>query len=148
MSVFLSYRRSDSDYALWIYPSLIQWFGPDRVFWDRKNIAPGADFAATIYEQIRSSDSPDDWIHRETAVALSEKLVVVPVLVGGMRAPKEGDLPPALRPLSKLQALSASDMIFHDLLRERLEKVLPISAFTDENNVYHETFRSNCCDPQ
>jgi hypothetical protein len=31
MSVFLSYRRIDGPYALWIYPWLIQWFGRDIV---------------------------------------------------------------------------------------------------------------------
>jgi tetratricopeptide (TPR) repeat protein len=148
MSVFLSYRRADSAHALWLYPWLIQWFGKEKVFWDRKDIDPGKDFAEVIEKQIRSSkafvalvsnnwlsavdeqghrriDSPEDWIRRETALALQEELLVIPVLVGGMRSPGAQDLPEELKKFAKLQMLSMADMPFHDLLRESLERVIP-----------------------
>ena len=69
MSIFLSYRRSDSAHALWLYPWLTQWFGRERVFWDRKDIEPGSDFAEVIEQQIRSSKAfialvSTDWLWR------------------------------------------------------------------------------------
>lgn len=150
MSVFLSYRRADSSHALWIYPSLIKWFGGESVFWDRKDIAAGEVFADVIERQIGASkafvalvtdnwllakdkdgnrriDSPEDWIHRETALALQKGLLVIPVLVN-MPAPHADDLPLPLRDFSKLQMLVMSDMTFHDLLRERLETVVPAAV--------------------
>ena len=133
MSVFLSYRRTDSAYALWIYPWLIQWFGREQVFWDRKDIDPGQDFAEVIEKQIRSSrafvalvsnnwlsatddeghrriDSPEDWIRRETVLALSEEILVIPVLVGGIKPPGVEDLPAELQRVAKLQMLSMAEM--------------------------------------
>lgn len=150
MGVFLSYRRADSSHALWIYPSLVKWFGAEQVFWDRKNIAAGRNFAEVIEQQIGASkafvalvtdywlfainkdgnrriDSPEDWIHRETALALQNQILVIPVLIG-MSALRAEDLPPPLQNLAKLQMLTMSDMSFHDLLRERLETVLPAAA--------------------
>lgn len=147
MSVFLSYRRADSSHALWIYPLLVKWFGGERVFWDRKDIAAGEDFADVIEQQIGASkafvalatdhwlsaigkdgnrriDSPEDWIHRETALALQKHILVIPVLIG-ISAPQAGDLPLPLRDFAKRQMLAMSDMSFHDLLRERLETVVP-----------------------
>jgi tetratricopeptide (TPR) repeat protein len=148
VSIFLSYRRTDSAHALWLYPQLIDWFGRERVFWDRKDIDAGTRFADVIEQQIRSArafvalvspnwlsavdeggrrrlDSPDDWIRRETVQALRERLLVIPVLVSGMSAPAAEDLPDDLRPLVELQMLPMSDMRFYDLLRERLEQAMP-----------------------
>lgn len=150
MCVFLSYRRADSSHALWIYPSLIKWFGGESVFWDRKNIAAGEVFADVIERQIGASkafvalvtenwllakdkdgkrriDSPEDWIHRETVLALQQKILVIPVLVN-MPAPHASDLPLPLRDFARLQMLAMSDMSFHDLLRERLETVIPAAT--------------------
>jgi hypothetical protein len=151
MSIFLSYRRADSAHALWLYPWLIQWFGREQVFWDRKDIDPGANFAEVIEQQIRSSkafvalvstnwlsaadeqgrrriDSPGDWIRRETVLALREGLLMIPVLVGDMKTPRAQDLPDDLQKLAELQMLSAGDMRFYDLLRERLEDVIGVHA--------------------
>lgn len=151
MSIFLSYRRADSAHALWLYPWLIQWFGREQVFWDRKDIDPGANFAEVIEQQIRSSsafialvsnnwlsasddeghrriDSPEDWIRRETVLALREQILVIPVLVGGMKAPSVQDLPGELQKFAEFQMLSMADMVFYDLLRESLENGIPGSA--------------------
>jgi tetratricopeptide (TPR) repeat protein len=153
VSIFLSYRRTDSAHALWLYPQLIGWFGRERVFWDRKDIDVGTRFADVIEQQIRNArafvalvspnwlfavdedgrrrlDSPDDWIRRETVLALREGLLVIPVLVSGMSAPAAEDLPDELRPLGDLQMLPMGDMRFHDLLRERLERVMPAGPGT------------------
>jgi tetratricopeptide (TPR) repeat protein len=134
---------------LWIYNWLIQWFGRKQVFWGRKDIDPGRDFSV-VEKQIKSSrafvalvsnnwlsatnkeghrriDSPEDWIRRETVLALQEEIPVIPVLVSGMKAPSAEDLPEDLQEFATLQMLSTVDMSFHDVVRESLEKVVSSS---------------------
>lgn len=155
MAIFLSYRRADLAHALSIYPPLIQAYGPDIVFWDRKDIAGGDKFAEIIEAKIRSSaafvaiigenwlwardeagerliDSPDDWIYRETTLALGEDLLVVPVLVGGMQAPSAKDLPLDMQRIAGMHMLASSDMLFHSRLLEALEARLPRPSDRDE----------------
>ena len=148
MSIFLSYRRADSADALCLYPWLIQWFGRERVFWDRKDIHPGENFPEVLENQVRSSkafiallgenwlsatdekgnrriDSSEDWIRRETLLALQQEILVIPVLAGGTTCPPIDDLPHDLRKIGGLQMLSTGDISFHDRLRESLDKVIP-----------------------
>src|SRR5262245_8219966 len=68
MNIFLSYRRTDTVHALWLYPWLIQLFGRERVFWDRKDIEPGENFTEVLEKQIQSSNAfislvSNDWLH-------------------------------------------------------------------------------------
>jgi TIR domain len=51
---FLSYRRSDSDYALLLYEFLKQNFGRDRVFLDTDYIEPGENFVQTLERELAS----------------------------------------------------------------------------------------------
>jgi tetratricopeptide (TPR) repeat protein len=148
MPIFLSYRRADSADALCLYPWLIQWFGREHVFWDRKDIHPGETFPEVLENQVRSSkafiallgenwlsatdekgnrriDSPEDWIRRETLLALQQEILIIPVLAGGTKCPPIDDLPHDLRKIAGLQMLSTGDISFHDRLRESLEKVIP-----------------------
>jgi tetratricopeptide (TPR) repeat protein len=148
MSIFLSYRRADSADALCLYPWLIQWYGRERVFWDRKDIHPGETFSDVLENQVRSSkafvallgenwlsatdaggnrriDSPGDWIRRETLLALQQEILIIPVLAGGTACPPMDDLPHDLRKIAGLQMLSTGDINFHDRLRERLDSVMP-----------------------
>ncbi|MGI0024176.1 MAG: toll/interleukin-1 receptor domain-containing protein [Nitrososphaera sp.] len=46
--VFISYRRSDSAYALLLYKAISQRFGRDKVFRDFEDIKPGEDFVAAL----------------------------------------------------------------------------------------------------
>ena len=141
--IFLSYRRQDNDHALSLYLWLIKKYGRDSVFWDRKDIDPGLDFADVIAKGLDSSaaflalmgkgwlevadgqgrrkiDSPDDWVRRETSAALQRGILVLPILGSGAAMPAANDLPGELARLSGLQALSMTDMRFHSLLAESL----------------------------
>lgn len=151
MSIFLSYRRADSSHALWLYPWLIEWFGRDNVFWDRKDIDVGTKFDEVIEQQIRASkafvalitpswlsaldeqgrprlQSPEDWIRRETVLALHEGLLILPVLATGMNALGPDDVPTELKDLARIQMLEMGDIRFYDVLRERLERVVDVGA--------------------
>jgi len=122
-SIFLSYRRSDSqDVAGRIHDRLIQHFGSAHVFKDVDSIPLGVDFRRYVGDQIgrcdvllavigpdwlaacdehgRRLEDPRDLVRVEIASALKRDIPVVPVLVGGATMPSEQALPEELRDLS------------------------------------------------
>src|SRR3954468_12345401 len=119
-SVFLSYRREDSaGHAGRICEHLASVFGPEHVFMDVQDIAPGQDFAESIEQTISSCQAVivvigprwaadlkersggEDFVRHEVAVALRRKVTVIPVLVGGAAMPSARDLPEGLTALSR-----------------------------------------------
>lgn len=132
-SVFLSYRREDSaGHAGRICEHLASVFGPEHVFMDVQDIAPGQDFADSIEQTISSCQAVvvvigprwaadlkarsggEDFVRHEVAVALRRKVTVIPVLVGGAVMPSARDLPEGLTALSRRQALEIRDARFDD----------------------------------
>jgi hypothetical protein len=121
--IFISYRRSDSeDVAGRIFDYLRQNFRRDQLFKDVDSIPPGEDFRTAITDIVQSCDvavviigrgwltatnskggrrldDPDDFVRLEVEGALSRKIPVVPVLVGGAEMPPSDALPPSLQPL-------------------------------------------------
>lgn len=134
--VFISYRRDDSaPQAGRLYDNLCVHFGSDRVFMDVDTIRLGDDFARKIRESLdvtdallavigkrwadakndagrRRLDDPDDFVLREIATALERGTWVIPVLVGGAAMPREEELPRALAPLARRNAIDVSDARF------------------------------------
>src|SRR5262249_17781684 len=104
--IFLSYRRTDSrGYAGWLRHELGDHFGEGDAFLDVTASPPGADFPEHIEREIggcdvfialigpawletpdgaggRRIDDPQDYVHREIAIALGREVMIVPVLVG------------------------------------------------------------------
>lgn len=131
--IFISYRRTDSaGHAGRLYDRLRAHFGKDRVFMDVTGIEAGTDFVDTIdaavggcdvliavigREWVASSDGagrrrldlPNDFIRLEVGSALKRKVRVVPVLVEGALMPEQDQLPEALRPLTRRQAVELRD---------------------------------------
>ena len=131
--IFISYRRDDtSGHAGRLFDRLAQRFGPDSVFMDVTDIAPGEDFTRVIEDSVGKAelllaligpqwlsasdgagshrlDDPADFVRREIAAGLHHATVVVPVLVRGARMPREDQLPEELRPLARRQAVELSD---------------------------------------
>lgn len=134
--VFISYRREDSaPQAGRLYDNLCAHFGGDRVFMDVDTIRLGDDFARKIRESLdvtdallavigkrwadarddagrRRLDDPDDFVLKEIATALERGTWVIPVLVGGTDMPREQELPQALAPLARRNAIDVSDARF------------------------------------
>lgn len=131
--IFISYRREDTQWAAGrLSDSLASYFGDDRVFRDIEDIAGGAKFGDVIHETLAAADAvvvligkdwlrasndqgmrrledPDDWVAREIAGALDKGVPVYPVLLEGTPMPREAELPEALWPLTRYNALSISD---------------------------------------
>ncbi|MEJ2887979.1 toll/interleukin-1 receptor domain-containing protein [Actinomycetospora aeridis] len=121
-SVFLSYRRSDSDPAVrWLASGLEEAF-PGRVFHDHSSLRGGDLFEARITREILGSEVlvavigptwlkaeneagrrrleiDGDLVRHEITTALSRGVDVVPLLVDGAEPPRPEQLPEPLRPL-------------------------------------------------
>src|SRR5262245_40840866 len=151
--VFINYRREDSaPYAGRLCDRLTARFGEDQVFIDIDQIEPGEDFVEAINRKVstcdiavvaigpnwlsatdasgkRRLDDEEDFVRIEIVAALQRKIRVIPVLVGGARMPGRQDLPEALAPLSRWNAIELSETRFHadvNRLIEAIEKSLAV----------------------
>ncbi len=128
--VFITYRHDDaSGEAGRLYDSLTQRLGRHSVFMDAEELEPGQEFGRVIRQRIGDSDvvlvligrrwagatdaagrwrldDPDDWVRREIETALDLDVTLVPVLVQGAPMPTREDLPPSIRRLADLHALT------------------------------------------
>lgn len=134
--VFISYRRDDSaGHAGRLFDRLAERCGADQVFRDVDTLSAGEDFHVALRQRIESCDvmlvligpgwlaaadaqgqsrldAPDDPVHMEVAAALQRGLRVVPVLLQGAALPRDAQLPEALRPLLRRQAMDLRDASF------------------------------------
>lgn len=150
-SIFISYRRRDSvDITGRIHDRLVAQFGSASVFKDVDAIPFGVDFRKHLEREVshcpallaiigpdwlnaadgrgnRRLENPSDWVRIEIETALKRDSVVIPVLVGGAKLPKDHELPDSLKGLAYRQsALVRSDPDFHrdvDRLIQRIEEV-------------------------
>ena len=146
-NVFVSYRREDSaPYAGRICDRLGDALGPEHVFIDVQDIAPGMDFVETIEsvvgkcdvlvavigprwtEVLKSRDDEQDFVEHEITAALQRGITVIPVLVGGAVMPAERDLPKRLSGFSRRQALAISDTDFDRGAGELLRAVERVTS--------------------
>lgn len=127
--IFINYRRDDSiGMAGRLHDRLAQEFGRDNLFIDVDNIPVGVDFVTHLNDQVaacdamlvvigpnwltakdeagqRRLDQPDDFVAIEIAAALARDIRVIPVLVDGTRMPRASEVPDALKPLARRQAV-------------------------------------------
>jgi TPR repeat protein len=145
--VFINYRREDSaPYAGRLYDRLAARLGEDQVFIDIDQIEPGEDFAEVINRKVgtcdiaivtigphwlsatdasgkRRLDNEEDFVRMEIVAALQRKIRVIPVLVGGAQMPQKQDLPQALAPLSRRNAIELSEIRFHADVNRLIEAI-------------------------
>jgi tetratricopeptide (TPR) repeat protein len=160
--VFVSYRRTDSAYALLLYKALAQKFGSARVFRDFESIAPGQDFVNVLDAALRQSAacvvivgkgwldaidrlaSADDFVRREIAAILERGTLLIPCLVGGSNMPAPTALPEALAAFLRKDAMTIGDEYFDrdaDILLAALDSALsrvPEAAAPDGGSAYRQ----------
>jgi hypothetical protein len=127
--IFINYRRGDDPgHTGRLFDRLQDVFDPDQLFLDVDNIAPGLDFVRVLNERVAECDivlavigkgwvgardgdgnlrldDPDDFVRIEIASALNQGKRVIPVLVGDAEMPRPEDLPEALQPLARRNAV-------------------------------------------
>jgi hypothetical protein len=133
-SVFISYRRDDAaGHAGRLSDRLAARLGAARVFMDVEDIAPGQNFAQAIEQTLSKCDyllavvgpnwvkaiqarmaGGEDFVRHEITAALSRRVTIIPVLVGGATMPTAADLPPELAEFSRCQAVEIRDNRFDD----------------------------------
>jgi hypothetical protein len=123
ISIFVSYRRDDSQaQADRLCDRLVQ-VGHFEVFQDVDRMPPGLDFRRVLAEKVARCDvflavigdawlsisgtsgthridDPEDWVRIEIEAALSRDIPVIPVLVGNASVPLAKELPESLRELA------------------------------------------------
>lgn len=125
--IFINYRRGDDPgYTQALYQQLEARFGKKRLFMDIEgHIAPGDDFVAVLGKTVAKAetflvvigprwaellkarmDDPTDFVMIEIRAALDAEKRVIPVLVGGAELPRAEDLPEALKPLVRRNAVT------------------------------------------
>lgn len=141
-TVFISYRRTNSAWALAIYQNLTA-NGYD-VFFDYLNI-PSGDFEKIILENIKSRahfiviltpsaldrcKEPDDWLRREIETAINEKRNIIPLMLEsfdfGSPATLES-LTGKLENLKKYNALRVPSEYFFEAMAKLREQFLNVS---------------------
>jgi hypothetical protein len=79
--------------------------------------------SATDASGKRRLDDEEDFVRMEIIAALERKIRVIPVLVGGARMPRREDLPEALAPLSRRNAIELSETRFHADVNRLIEAI-------------------------
>jgi hypothetical protein len=121
--VFINYRRTDEKAAADIDTELTGQLGVGAVFRD-VSMRAGTEFPQELVDRatrsavmlsivgekwddthgLRLLHDPDDWVHREIAMALDHGVQVVPILVGARPQLVANDLPHDIRGIAFLQA--------------------------------------------
>ncbi len=147
--IFINYRRDDTaGVAGRLSDSLNLYFGDGRVFRDVDGIATGANFEDVLQRTAHDAEAmivligrswltmtdakgatrlhdPEDWVAREISSAMESRIPVYPVLVEAAVMPRAEELPEALRPLVRYNAMSISDQRWQSDVT-RLAKVVAL----------------------
>ena len=127
--IFINYRRGDDPQAAGrLFDRLENAFGAEQLFMDVDNIEPGLDFVRVLTDQVaqcdvlisvigqnwldardktgaRRLDNPADFVRIEIESALQQDKRVIPVLVGQAQMPSPDELPDAMKPLARRNAV-------------------------------------------
>ncbi len=114
------------------------------MFKDVDSTSPGADFVRVIqrtiamcdvllvvigprwlqkHDGVSRLDDSRDWVRIEILSALERNILVIPVLVDGAAMPSESDLPVALHPLARRQAMTLTETAWKSELNQLVKKI-------------------------
>jgi TIR domain len=154
--IFINYRREDTRHAAGrLCDHLIEHFGKDQVFMDIDQIDPGEDFVEVINRKVATCDiaivmigpnwlhatdasgkprldHEDDFVRMEIVAALQRDIRVIPVLVDRAPMPRMQDLPEALSPLSRREAIELSETHFRTDVNRLIEAIRKSLAFVEK----------------
>ena len=144
---FISYRRSDSQAATGRLYDRLNAAYPGMFFRDVSGIGVGVDFTREIERAVSSSlvliavigpdwttasadgkrrlDDADDFVRVEVASALKRNLRIIPVLVDGASMPDEEELPAALHPLRRWNAIQLVEEYYEEGLQRLIDALTP-----------------------
>jgi pterin-4a-carbinolamine dehydratase len=160
-SIFISYRRSDSQHAAFAIADRVRWaFGQDEVFFDRGSIEGGDEWSESIKNALQSAkvvlvvigaswlrvadawgrrrlDDPKDWVRREVCEALARQgtalIEVIPVYLDGVTKLSELALDAPLQRLPALQSVSLPNEFWEPALDNLIDLVAAKGNITRAN---------------
>jgi pterin-4a-carbinolamine dehydratase len=160
-SVFISYRRSDSQHAAFAIADRLRWaFGQDEVFFDRGSIEGGQEWSASIRNALQSAkvvlvvigaawlrvaddwgrrclDDDRDWVRLEVCEALVRQAqgltTVLPVYLDGADDLVEPALDTPLQRLPALQSLRLSNAAWETALDGLIERIAALGPVARVN---------------
>jgi formylglycine-generating enzyme required for sulfatase activity len=141
--IFINYRREDDPGNTGRLADRLQEAFPEQLFMDVDSIAPGLDFVQVLQEQVakcdvllavigknwvdardatgaRRLDNPEDYVRIEIASALTQNKLVIPVLMGNTLMPRPSELPEAIKPLARHNAVRLT----HDRFRTDVQSLI------------------------
>lgn len=123
-AIFINYRRTEAYAAALLDEKISPFFGATDVFRASRSIAAGADYEVAIHQAIeqcrvmlaivghewpqkfeRHTDSKPDWTMREIEGALERDIPIVPILLSGVNAIGEHDIPVNIAKFARAQYL-------------------------------------------
>jgi Periplasmic binding protein/TIR domain len=143
-NIFINYRRGDDPgFTQALFSHLERAFSTDQLFIDIDGIEPGLDFTRVLADQVakcdivlavigkswldvrdeqnkRRLDNPEDFVRIEIVSALEQDKRVIPILVGNATMPNSDDLPDALKPLARRNAVRLT----HDRFKSDTEGLI------------------------
>jgi hypothetical protein len=143
-NIFINYRRGDDPgFTQALFGHLERAFSTDQLFIDIDGIEPGLDFTRVLADQVakcdivlavigkswldvrdeqnkRRLDNPEDFVRIEIVSALEQDKRVIPILVGNATMPNSDDLPDALKPLARRNAVRLT----HDRFKSDTEGLI------------------------
>ena len=161
--IFINYRRGDDPGNTGrLFDRLQDAFAREQLFIDIDNIAPGLDFMQVLDERVaecdvllavigkgwaaardpngtRRLDDPDDFVRIEIASALNQGKRVIPVLVGDAHMPRPDELPEAIRPLARRNAVHLT----HERFRADMQGLIKALQLTLEEFEAHRRASSD-----
>jgi pterin-4a-carbinolamine dehydratase len=136
-SIFISYRRLDSQHATYAIADRLRWaFGADEVFFDRGSIRAGNEWPESLRRGLekakvlivvignawlttadewgrRRIDGQSDWVRQEICTGLSAhrdgKTSIIPVLLGDAKRLRAEAVDPPLRALAAIEPTRLDD---------------------------------------
>jgi protein-tyrosine-phosphatase len=168
--VFISYRRQDAaGHAGRVRDRLATEFGANLLFMDVDGIPAGVNFVKALHKELakcgvllavigpdwlkvrdkdgkRRLENPNDFVRVEIAAALQRNIPVIPILLDGVKVPKENQLPEDLQELSTRNGFDVRHASFHHDMDRLVQSLKDQLAGTHKVLVYVSS-GSTCRDP-
>jgi pterin-4a-carbinolamine dehydratase len=150
-SIFISYRRLDSQHATFAIADRLRWaFGGDEVFFDRGSIRAGHEWPDSLRRALETAkvfvivigeswlttadrwgrrriDDPEDWVRREIATALAGaetgRIAILPVLLGAAERLRAEALDASLQRLAEFEPKTLDDDHWEEALEALILRV-------------------------
>lgn len=166
-SIFISYRRSDSQYAAIALADALSWaFAEGEVFFDRgsihgadewpnsiKNAAAEAKLMAVIIGDgwLRASDQfgrrrlddPKDWVRRELKTAIERNIEILPLTLDDASVPRQEAFDEEIAPISSKQWLPVRVSSWENDLHAVIKRIRELTGIAPRSDMNGDTLNPN-----